>query len=65
MRPAYTRPCLTASRSAPLRYILLTQGHVDHVGGVAHFQEPGTQVIAQENNRSCQRDDERIAGAFA
>lgn len=48
--------------SAPLRYILLTQGHVDHVGGVAHFQEPGTQVIAQENNRSCQRDDERIAG---
>ena len=48
--------------TAPLRYILLTQGHVDHVGGVAHFREPGTQVIAQAGNPACQRDDERIAG---
>ncbi len=47
---------------APLSHILLTQGHVDHVGGVAHFREPGTQVIAQANNPACQRDDKRIAG---
>jgi len=44
----------------PTPYILLTQGHVDHVGGVAQFREPETQLIAQANNAACQRDDERI-----
>jgi len=44
----------------PVRYILLTQAHVDHVGGVALFREPGTQIIAQANNRICQADDARI-----
>lgn len=45
----------------PTPYILLTQGHVDHVGGVNHFREPGTQLVAQANNAACQHDDERIA----
>lgn len=44
----------------PVRYILLTQSHVDHVGGVELFREPGTEVVAQGNNRFCQADDERI-----
>ncbi len=45
---------------APTRYVLLTQGHVDHVGGIDHFREPGTVLIAQANNAVCQADDERI-----
>ncbi len=45
---------------ASTKYIILTQGHVDHVGGVATFREPGTLVVAQENNQSCQADDARI-----
>ena len=44
----------------PTPYIVLTQGHVDHVGGVALFREPGTQLIAQRNLPHCQRDDSRI-----
>lgn len=46
--------------SGPTPYIVLTQGHVDHVGGVQLFREPETQLIAQANNGICQRDDERI-----
>jgi glyoxylase-like metal-dependent hydrolase (beta-lactamase superfamily II) len=44
----------------PTPYIILTQGHVDHVGGVAHFREPGTQLIAHRDLPLCQRDDQRI-----
>jgi alkyl sulfatase BDS1-like metallo-beta-lactamase superfamily hydrolase len=46
-----------------VRAVLLTQGHVDHVGGVDHFREPDgppTLVIAQANNPACQADDARI-----
>jgi alkyl sulfatase BDS1-like metallo-beta-lactamase superfamily hydrolase len=45
---------------SPVRCILLTQSHVDHVGGVELFREPGTQIIAQANNQACQDDDARI-----
>ena len=45
----------------PTPYILLTQGHVDHVGGVNQFRDDSTQLIAQRNNAACQKDDERIA----
>lgn len=44
----------------PVRYVLLTQSHVDHVGGVETFREPGTEIVAQANNALCQADDARI-----
>jgi len=44
----------------PTPYIITTQGHVDHVGGVAQFREPGTRYVAQANNLACQADDERL-----
>ena len=51
--------------AGPTPYIVTTQAHVDHVGGVAHFREPGTCYVAQANNPRCQADDARIQGARA
>jgi len=44
----------------PLRYIIFTQGHVDHVGGADVLREPGTEIIAQTGNAAQQADDARV-----
>jgi alkyl sulfatase BDS1-like metallo-beta-lactamase superfamily hydrolase len=48
---------------ATVKHLILTQGHVDHVGGVAYFREqnPGLQVIAQADNPQHQDYDTRLA----
>lgn len=55
------RRVFAAVRPGPTSHIITTQAHVDHVGGVALFREPGTVYIAQANNPACQLDDKRIA----
>lgn len=52
-----------AYSTAPLRYLILTQGHVDHVGGVGYFRQhnPGLSVIAQAGNPDHQAYDARLA----
>ena len=47
----------------PLRYLVLTQGHVDHLGGVAYFRQhnTGLSVIAQAGNPEHQGYDQRLA----
>ena len=42
--------------------MITTQGHTDHVGGVAVFREPGTVYLAQERNQFAQGQDARIRG---
>jgi glyoxylase-like metal-dependent hydrolase (beta-lactamase superfamily II) len=32
---------------APIKYLILTHGHWDHVGGVGALREPGTTIIAR------------------
>jgi glyoxylase-like metal-dependent hydrolase (beta-lactamase superfamily II) len=51
-----------AVSNAPTRYIVLTQSHTDHIGGIDRFREEGTQLIAQANITVCQADDVRIHG---
>jgi glyoxylase-like metal-dependent hydrolase (beta-lactamase superfamily II) len=46
--------------SGPTRYIVTTQGHTDHVGGVHAFREPGALYVANELNQSVQLDDARV-----
>lgn len=45
----------------PTPWIITTQGHVDHVGGVNRFRAPETRYLAQRNQPLCQCDDARIA----
>jgi alkyl sulfatase BDS1-like metallo-beta-lactamase superfamily hydrolase len=42
-----TKSLLAPHRTGGLCYILLTQAHPDHYGGVPTMREPGTQVIAE------------------
>lgn len=49
---------------SPVRYVVLTQGHYDHVGGIDHFVVPGAapapDVIAHESWRTWRDDNERL-----
>ena len=49
--------------NSPTRYIILTQGHYDHVGGLPVLVDEGTDLIAQANHRVW-RDDNRRLEAF-
>lgn len=40
-----TKRLLTPPRTGPLAFIILTQSHADHFGGVPEFLEEGTQVV--------------------
>jgi alkyl sulfatase BDS1-like metallo-beta-lactamase superfamily hydrolase len=51
-----------AVTAAPTRYIILTQSHTDHIGGVDLFRDQETTLIAQSNISVCQADDVRIHG---
>jgi glyoxylase-like metal-dependent hydrolase (beta-lactamase superfamily II) len=42
-----SKSLLAPHRTGPLRYIILTQAHADHYGGVPTMLEPETQVIAE------------------
>lgn len=48
--------------SGSTRYIIATQGHSDHVGGVAAFREPGAIYVANALNPGVLRDDKRVIG---
>lgn len=50
-----------AISSTPTRYVILTQGHVDHVGGLDSVKDPDTTVVAQANWRTWRHDNERLA----
>lgn len=45
---------------SPIRYIILTQGHYDHVGGADVLGDPGAEIVAQANWQSWRRDNEQL-----
>jgi glyoxylase-like metal-dependent hydrolase (beta-lactamase superfamily II) len=46
--------------SSPVRYIIFTQGHVDHVGGLDSVRDPDTTVVAQANWTLWRDDNKRL-----
>ncbi len=54
------RDAFDAVDTSPTRYVVLTQGHYDHVGGVDRFLEPGTDVVAQASFDTWRADNERL-----
>jgi alkyl sulfatase BDS1-like metallo-beta-lactamase superfamily hydrolase len=46
--------------SSPVRYVIFTQGHVDHVGGLDSVRDPDTTVVAQANWTAWRDDNERL-----
>ena len=47
--------------AGPIRYLVMTQGHYDHVGGADVLRQPGTQVVMQANWRTWREDNERLS----
>ena len=56
---------LQAENSGPIKYIILTHGHGDHIGGIPAWKQPETRIIAQKNYVEFQNYQTRLAGFFA
>ena len=56
---------LQAEMTGPVKYIILTHAHGDHIGGVSAFKEEGTQVIAQKNHVDFVHYQARLNAFFA
>src|ERR1700691_2129739 len=62
---ANARELLRAENHAPVKYIILTHGHADHIGGISLWKEAGTQIIAQRNYVELVNYVARLEGFFA
>lgn len=47
--------------AGPIRYLVMTQGHYDHVGGTDALRQPGTRVVMQADWRVWREDNERLS----
>jgi alkyl sulfatase BDS1-like metallo-beta-lactamase superfamily hydrolase len=62
---AQARELLSTVSHAPVKYIILTHGHADHIGGIQLWKQPGTRIIAQRNYVELVNYVTRLEGFFA
>ncbi len=54
------RRAYDAVDTSPVRAVILTQGHYDHVGGIDVVRDPDSEVVAQANFDMWRADNERL-----
>jgi alkyl sulfatase BDS1-like metallo-beta-lactamase superfamily hydrolase len=59
-----TAGLLAPHRTGPLAFIILTQSHADHFGGVPRFIEEGTQIVGGPGFNEALADMNRLAPFF-
>src|SRR5580700_1031171 len=59
------RKLLAEVSHGPVKYVILTHGHADHIGGISLWKEPGTVVIAQRNYVEFVNYVARLEGFFS
>jgi alkyl sulfatase BDS1-like metallo-beta-lactamase superfamily hydrolase len=59
------RKLLGEESRGPVKYIILTHGHADHIAGISLWKETGTQIIAQRNYVELVNYVARLEGFFA
>jgi alkyl sulfatase BDS1-like metallo-beta-lactamase superfamily hydrolase len=59
------RQLLSPEIRGPVKYVILTHGHADHIGGISLWKEPGTTIIAQRNYVELVNYVARLEGFFA
>lgn len=55
---------LKPHRTGPLRYIILTQSHADHYGGVPEFREAGTRIVGGPDYNEANADMTGLSAFF-
>ena len=56
---------LQAENAGPIKYIILTHAHGDHIGGLSVWKQPGARIIAQRRHVEFQNYQARLAGFYA
>jgi len=59
------KEALAAKNHGPVKYIVLTHVHADHIGGIPLWKEAGTQIVAQRNSVEFLHYVRRLEGFFA
>ena len=55
---------LQAENAGPIKYIILTHGHGDHIGGVPAWKQADTRIIAQKNHAEFEHYLARLNGFY-